>query len=736
MKHLARLVVALVVLSLLSPCLSGCGILPANVTATPPPPSPTLDLPAADEVAFAFLQAWERGDFPAMYSLLTPASQQVVPEAEFADIYGQVYREATIRQVIPRILSAFQPGMTAEVSFAVQVQTELVGDFEVQNLMSLDYVDGRWGVDWSKALILPQLGDDSFVSLTKQVPSRGNIYDRNGLGLAVQGELVEVGVIPGKIEDEAILLANLSAILGQPAADIQARYAGQPPSWYVRLGTISADAARASYGLLNALPGVEMRPAFTRSYNPDIIAPHIVGIVGPIAEEEVEQWRALGYEGDEPVGRLGLELWGEPYLAGQRGARLQILSTSGKVLATLAERQAKPNSSIYTTFDREFQKQVQEILGQTLGAIVVIEAQTGRVLAMATYPTFDPNLFPTGISAEDWLRLQQDPGRPLVNRATQGTYPAGSMFKVVTMTAGMAEGNLTGASTFVCRGTWTKLGVQWRKGCWATRGHGTIALGKALSVSCDITFYDVGLMLDGLGKDLLPDYARLCGFGAKTGIEIEEEMGLVPDGAWKMETKGEGWSPGDTVNLSIGQGELKVTPLQAARLYAAIGNGGTLYQPQVVERIAADVAKPERTFEPIVAGQLPITPENLAVMQDSLYKVTSASYGTAYKPFKGLIVPVAGKTGTAESGQDLPHAWFAGFAPAQNPEIAIAVIVQNSGEGSVYAAPLFRRVVEAYFQVAVPATPGPSPAVTPIATVAPATTVTVTAPLTGTGAPQ
>ena len=724
MRQLVRLVLALVVLAMLSQSLSGCGLLPPKATSTPPPPSPTLDLPAADETAFAFLQAWERGDYAAMYSLLTQASQHQVRESEFVAAYDQVDREATIRQVTPRILSALQPGTAAEVSFAVQIQTELVGEFEVQNQMDLAYADGRWGVEWSPALIFPQLGDDSFVSLTKQVPSRGNIYDRNGLGLAVQGELVDVGVVPGKIEDEAALLDQLGPILGQPAADIQARYAGQPADWYVLLGTISADAARASYSILSALPGVEMRAAFTRFYNPDIIAPHIVGIVGPIAEEEVEQWRALGYEGDEPVGRLGLELWGEPYLAGQRAAKLQILSTSGKVLVTLAEKQARPNSSIYTTFDREFQKKVQEILGQTLGAIAVLEAQTGRVIALATYPTFDPNLFPTGIGLEDWQRLQEDPGRPLVNRATQGTYPAGSMFKVVTMTAGMEEGSLTGDSKFTCRGTWTKLGAQWPKRCWASRGHGSIALSKALSVSCDITFYDVGLLLDGLGQDLLPDYARLCGFGAKTGIEIEEESGLVPDGAWKMEAKGEGWSPGDTVNLAIGQAELKVTPLQAARLYAAIGNGGTLYQPQVVEMIAADAANPERTFEPIVVGQLPISPENLAVLQDSLYKVTSAPYGTAYTPFKGLIVPVAGKTGTAESGQALPHAWFAGFVPAKNPEIAIAVIVQNSGEGSVYAAPLFRKVVEAYFQVGATPTPAPSPA--PAATEMPSPTPELT----------
>jgi len=425
MKQLVRFVLVLVVLAVLSPSLSGCGLLPPKPTFTPPPPSPTLDLPAADETAFAFLQAWERGDYAAMYGLLTPASQQQVRESEFVATYDQVIKQATIRQVAPRILSAFQPGATAEVSFAVQVQTELVGDFEVQNQMGLTYAEGRWGVDWSEALIFPQLGDESFLSLTKQVPSRGNIYDRNGLGLAVQGELAEVGVVPGKIQDEANVVYQLSLILGQPIADIQARYAGQPSDWYIRLGTISADAARASYELLSTLPGSRCG---RRSPAPTILTSsrRTSWHRRPIAEDEVEKWRALGYQGDEPVGRLGLELWGEPYLAGQRGAKLQILSAAGRELVTLAEKQSKPNSSIYTTFDREFQKKVQEILGQTLGAIAVLEARTGRVLALATYPAFDPNLFPTGISAADWQILQQDPGRPLVDRATRAHFRPGA----------------------------------------------------------------------------------------------------------------------------------------------------------------------------------------------------------------------------------------------------------------------------------------------------------------------
>jgi penicillin-binding protein 2 len=332
---------------------------------------------------------------------------------------------------------------------------------------------------------------------------------------------------------------------------------------------------------------------------------------------------------------------------------------------------------------------------------------------MATYPRFDPNLFAAGISGGEWESLQADQRRPLVNRATQGTYPPGSVFKIVTMSAGMEAGGLTASSTFLCRGTWTGLGPQWPKTCWLRSGHGNIRLDKALTVSCDITFYQVGLMLNGVSQDTLPDYARSFGFGAPTGIEVEEEPGLVPDPAWKIQAKGEGWAPGDSVNLAIGQSELQVTPLQTAMMMAAVGNGGTLYRPQVVEMIAADPANPDWSFAPEAVAQLPITADHLSVIQDSLHKVTSAAYGTAYRPFEGFSVPVAGKTGTAESGQEKPHAWFVGYAPADEPEIAIAVVVEHTGEGSTYAAPLWRQVAEAYFGIE------PAPEITPTLTLTP-----------------
>jgi penicillin-binding protein 2 len=694
-------------LVILAVSIGGCGLAMFEPTPTVEP-SPTPDLPPADEAAFAFLQAWERVDYAAMYSLLSPAALGKYTEEEFTATYEGVVQEATILRVSPAIQAAYQPGPNAEVTFRVDFRTALVGDFRVENRMLLSYEDGTWGVDWSPALILPQLGEDTFVRLSTQLPSRGNIYDHNGLGLAVQGESVQVGVIPGQIENEPAVLGLLSELLGRSAASLQTRYASALADWYVPLGEITADSAQAYYQVLTSTPGIELRSSWTRSYRDEVIAPHLVGVVGPIPSEEVDLWRTQGYTGDEMVGWMGLERWGEPYLAGQRGGRLEILTTGGQTVAVLADRPPRESSSLYTTFDREFQQKVQDILGQRLGAIAVLEANTGRVLALATYPRFDPNPFAAGISTNQWSALQGDARRPLVNRATQGTYPAGSVFKIVTMAAGMEDGGLTANSSFLCRGTWTGLGPQWPKTCWARYGHGNIPLSRALTVSCDITFYQVGLMLNGVGQDVLPGYARAFGFGAPTGIEVEEDSGLVPDPAWKIQNKGEGWAPGDSVNLAIGQAELQVTPLQVAVMLAAVGNGGTLYRPQVVEMIASDPGNPDWLFEPVAVAQLPVTDKTLSVIQDSLYRVTSASEGTAYAAFKGLDMAVAGKTGTAESGRPDPHSWFAGYAPADNPEIAIAAIVENSGEGSVFAAPLFRQVVEAYFGIEPTPTPSPT----------------------------
>ncbi|MEA3341235.1 MAG: penicillin-binding transpeptidase domain-containing protein, partial [Chloroflexota bacterium] len=476
----------------------------------------------------------------------------------------------------------------------------------------------------------------------------------------------------------------------------------------------------------SSIPGIYRDEKAGRIYPHGGIAPHVVGWVAPVPAEQLDAYRARGYRGDEWVGVSGLEAWGEEILAGRHGGALNVVTVAGEVAATVAERQATPSRAIYTTIDRDLQEQVQHILGGRKGAIVVLDAHTGAVLALASGPGFDSNAFVGPAGAADRSQILADPRRLLFNRATQGTYPSASVFKIVTISAALEEAGMHPEHTiFYCPGYWEGLGPASRKGCWKEDGHGDISLKDGLTASCDVTFYSVGQTLDGVGQDVLPRFGRGFGFGEKTGLEgVLEEGGLMPDPDWKANVIGENWWVGDTVNIAIGQGYLLVTPLQVARMIAAVGNGGALYRPYVIQSIGpAGEALPEQATQPEVVGTLPVSAEHLAAIQEALLGVTTKSIGTAPHRFAGLSIPVAGKTGTAEVGgpDTEPHSWFAAYAPADNPEIAIVVLAENAGEGSTVAAPLTRQVVEAYYGLPlsplppqaeedyVPPTPTPQP---------------------------
>jgi penicillin-binding protein 2 len=676
--------------------------------STPPPPPTQTPVPGrAEEVAEAFLAAWERNDYELMYGLLTPSSQATITRDSLMHTYQAVAAEATITRVQAQLRAALQEGEQAHVAYAVTMDTALFGPLNVENEMTLRYEDGRWGVDWSPQLIFRELTAGNLVHLTPRAPPRANIYDRNGLGLAVAGTMVTVGVVPGQIEDEGNLLAELSRVLGSDPAAIQAKYAGARADWFVPIADISGEQSQAHYATLSAIPGVAFREKSVRVYNEGGIAPHAVGYLGAIPAEELSDWQALGYSGDELVGRSGLERWGEPYLAGERGGTLSVVTPQGEVVAVLKDRPAAASRSVYSTLDREFQRQVENLLGQRTGAVVVMDPRNGQVLALASYPRFDPNLFVGGISDDSWQALINDSGRPLINRAIQGTYPPGSVFKIVTLAAAMEGLGLTRQFTFNCTGLWTGLGPEWTKPCWLSTGHGVIDPVAALTASCDYSFYEMGLLLDGMNQLLLPDYARAFGLGDLSGLEgFAESPGLVPDNDWKLQTLGEGWASGDSVNLSIGQGYLLVTPLQVARLTAAVANGGILYRPQLALKVAAGPDSPELIVEPEVMGHLPISENTLAAIQEGLAGVTTSRRGTATDVFVGFPISVAGKTGTAqvaelESEQQgtEPHSWFAAYAPVDDPQVVVVAIVEHAGEGSRTAAPLVRQVLAAYFGI-------------------------------------
>jgi penicillin-binding protein 2 len=676
-----------------------------------PPPTPIASRPVM--AAENYLRAWERADYETMYGLLAPSSKAAVSREAFEQRYRASLNEANVTSLRVQVRSALEDGYQAQMDWSATMQSGVLGAISFDYRMNLTFEANRWGVVWSPELIFPGLTANRRVHLIERIPVRGNIYDRDGLGLAAKGTLVTVGVVPGHLtqQDEPAVLVELSRILAMPIQEIRAAYADALPHWFVPVKDIIPQVSQAHYQTLSSLPGVELKEKEVRAYPAGSTAAHVVGYMGPIYAEELEAWRKKGYRGDELVGQTGLEAWSESILAGERGGQLTLIEGSGALIATLAERPATQARSIYTTLRRDLQQAAETFLANVgkPGSVVALDPRDGAILALASHPTYDPGLFVPTILPQAWAGLDADPDRPLLNRALQSAYPPGSVFKVVTLAAGLQEGGLTRDTRFTCTGTWAGLGPDWTKVCWLETGHGPTDLITGLTVSCDVVFYEIGLLLDTLDADILPAYARSFGFGQDTGLQaLHESPGLVPDVAWKREALNEPWVPGDSVNLAIGQGFLLATPLQTTQMMAAVANGGTLLRPQIVQRIGDKVV-----LEREARGQLPLSDEHLAQIQEGLLGVGTLPHGTAYTAMAGLPLDVVGKTGTAETGETDPHAWFVGYVPADDPEIVIAVMIEHGGEGPTVAAPLFRKLVEVYFGIVPAATPTPAPAPTP-----------------------
>jgi penicillin-binding protein 2 len=473
------------------------------------------------------------------------------------------------------------------------------------------------------------------------------------------------------------------------------------------LGDVPFDVSQANQDFLKS-PGIQLKESAQRVYKG--LAPHTIGYIAQISAETLRQWKQRGYRGDEWVGATGLEAWGEPYLAGTHGGTLSVISPQGDVVKVVADKPAVPSRSLYTTINRQLQEATDKLLDGHTGAIVVMNPKNGEILAMSSYPSFNPNTLISPYASD--APAEQS----FINRATQGAYPPGSTFKPVTMAAGLEKAGLQPSSTFFDPGYWDGLGVAFRKYNWKTGGDGTIDLVTGLSASNNTVFYEVGKRVQDVDPFALPRMAEAFGLGHTTGITgVVEVAGQIPDPDWKMAAKGEAWVPGDGVNMAIGQGDVLATPLQMANLYAAIANGGTLYRPKLIQKIGSNNEPPEDVWQPEVIGKLPISPEHLKAIQEGLHGVISGPKGTAGFVFHGFPESAAGKTGTAEAGGagQTSHAWFVVFAPYEDPQIMVLVFLENGGQGSYNAAPIARNVLETYFNLPLtppPAAPPPGPA--------------------------
>lgn len=701
-KVLSSVLLIAILLSACSPAASqATPTQGAAATRTMPPPGVTvIPAPDVEKAVRAFLEAWQAENYQAMYELLTPTSQDALPLEDFIKRYKDTAISMTLESLDFDILSASTNPSIAQVACRLVYHTLMLGDFTREIKMDLSLEKDGWRVQWDDGLILPELHGGNTLFLDIKTPTRGNIYDRNGYAVAVASDIVWMGMYKGDLspEQESAMLSALSNLTGKTPESIKALYNNDYTYFgdYVPFGEVRRDDFMRYYDVFASLPADIFRwgEYKARFYQDGGIAPHVTGYVQPIPAEEAEDYLRRGYELDEIVGRAGLELWGENYLLGQRGASLYVNGPQGNSISRLAQVESQPSQSIYMTIDGSLQWQAQQAIAGFKGALVVMERDTGRVLAAVSSPGFDPNAFEPKNFNRGTLIQQAD----LYNRAGGSGYPLGSVFKIITMAAALESGIFTADDTYNCQHFFTELNTDVPLKDWTydkeLAPSGVLTLQEGLMRSCNPWFYKIGLELYRQNRPTdVSTIARAFGLGSPTGIGagFQDEAGNMPDPVSEF----------DAVQQAIGQGQILANPLQVARFIAAVGNGGTLYRPQVIEKITDPDGNPSFTFEPEVQGTLPVKPENLELIQQAMRWVVSSDRGTAKHVFSGLSIPVYGKTGTAETSiAGRPHAWFAGYTDANRadkPDIAFAVIAENAGEGSEIAAPIARRLIEIYF---------------------------------------
>ena len=412
------------------------------------------------------------------------------------------------------------------------------------------------------------------------------------------------------------------------------------------------------------------------------------------------------YRQGDLVGKVGLEKAWEEELRGYNGGQQIEVDATGRKLRVLDEVKTRPGYNLHLTLDLALQEQVEQALGETEGAVVVLAVETGEVLALASRPTFDPNLFALNIKPNEWRTLVEDPLRPLTNRALRGQYPPGSTFKPFMALAALEEGIITPETQFNCQGGLPFGGRTFH--CWKRPGHGRVDLKHALAQSCDVYFYKVGLRL---GIQTIAPAARRFGLGQDLGLPLAASTGIIPDIEWKRRRFDAPWYEGETLSVAIGQSYMLATPLQIAVATAALANGGTVYRPSFVTQVSDVDGKPIQTYAPEILTQMDIPEEYLHLVRDGMREVVHGEQGTGKKALLPHI-EVAGKTGTSQvvsrihdEDEEVPrhhrdHAWFIAFAPAQNPQIAVACLIEHAGQGGgAVAAPVVRQVLEAYFRI-------------------------------------
>ncbi|MBV9580093.1 MAG: penicillin-binding protein 2 [Chloroflexi bacterium] len=681
-----RYVLVLVLAFLLAGC-SALEPLPPEPTSAPqaatePPPTATsVPRRPEDAAANAFFADWQQGQYSAMYDLLSADAQAATTRDAFVRRYTNIHEGIGEQTVTAEATGPADS--SGQIPFTVTRNLAIFGDVTEDNtLQVVQDASGEWKVAWQPGVIFSQLTASNLVRVTPDVPKRGRILDRSGKPLADNGSILSVGVVPGQIQDEGNLLQSMSDALGIPQDTIKQRYQGGQPDWFMPITDRSEDERDDLQSKIGSIPGVALQDQPARVYPLGSLAAHVVGYVTHPTADDLQKLASAGYDESDWIGRAGIEAWGEQQLAGTRGGLIQIVDSSGTVVREIARKAAVPGQDITLTLDSAIQTAAMNGLGDKTGSVVILDPRTNAVLALASQPSFDPNQFVIGLSDDQWQQMN-GPDKPLVLRAAESGYPTGSIFKVITMAAGMEKGVAQTSDVYDCGLDWNGLpGVTLHN--WQPEGK--LKLSEALTESCNPAFYEIGLKLDQLDPMILPTYARTFGLGQSTDIVgISDSAGTVPDPTWKQQQIGEAWTAGDSVNLAIGQGYLLATPLQMANAYAALARGGSLLPPLLVNG-------QDTGAQPL--GSLGLSDATQAAIQDGMKRVTSTPAGTAYYAFKDEKLPIAAKTGSAENENPDAHAWFVGYLPPDKPTLLVLVMVEGGQHGGTVAAPIARSLID------------------------------------------
>lgn len=694
------------------------------------------------QVANSYLADYTGGKYPQLYSLLSTASRTRFSDPAIlraaANYQTNAVSYATAQEYITNrtkgilaqaqvyslsaTLGTVKKISATQVSFPARVvmRSNGLGDIVADIVLPLTLEHNAWRVDWSPGLILPQLDSTADPTYTRvvrfvsQTANRGTILSSDGQALALDETVYIVGVVPSTVKNQAAVTQALVANLDLTPAEITAATQGKDANQFWPVRTITPQVYNQVSAALQ-IPGIQAQQTMGRVYPFGAATAPVTGYIGQVGPSEIASDASHYYESGDIIGRAGVEAWGEQYLRPTKGGELDIRArnadgTDGPIVSTVASRAPLNGEDITTTIDLPTQQAMMTRLaaqsGHTGGSVALAPA-TGDVLAMGTYPTYDPNDFSLGFTANEQTRFNALSG-PYVNRATMAADPTGSIFKLITLSAGLENG-ISASQIFTCTGTFQVPGENHLRYDDVVLGHGSLNAVQAIAPSCDVVFWTIAINLNQKDPNLLPSVAKKFGFGAATGMiglpADEDNPGIVPDPAWLKTNKNSGWSPTDAANLGIGQGFFEASPAQVAELSAAVANNGVRMRPRLVSKVSNGGAITQ-TFAPTSEGTLPLSAANLKILQVAMLGPTNDSTGTTAYDFVGYPITVAGKTGTAESGQPVPDAWFTCYAPASKlsgpavtPQIAVGTLVEFAGTGEHYAVPVSKAAMDAYLHL-------------------------------------